>query len=57
MADTYAGDTDHYEVLTNAKAAKEACDAAERRIWAALPRWVPHLPMDIGYEYLNLKEK
>ena len=57
MADTYAADTDHYEVLTDPKEAKAALDAAEERIWAAWPRWIPKLPMEIGIEYLNLKEK
>ena len=56
-ADTYVGGTDHYEVMTYPKEAKAALDAAEKRIWAAWPRWIPKLPMEIGFEYLNLKEK
>ena len=56
-ADTYAADTEHYEVLTEDKQIKAALDSAEQRIWAALPRWVPQLPLQVGFEYLNLKEK
>ena len=57
MMDTYAGDKEHYEVLTDPAAVKAAWNDAEQRIWKALPRWVPQRPMKVGFEYLNLKEK
>ena len=50
-------DADHYEVLTDTKEVKKAWEDAEKRIWKALPRWVPQLPMKVGFEYLNLEEK
>ena len=57
MLDTYAGDTEHYQVLTDKEEVKAAWRDAEKRIWEALPRWIPQRPMKVGFEYLNLKEK
>ena len=57
MMDTYAGDKDHYEVLTDPAAVKAIWRDAEQRIWKALPRWVPQRPMRVGFEHLNFKEK
>ena len=57
MLDTYAGDKDNYQVLTDPEAVKAAWRDAEKRIWKALPRWIPQRPMKVGLEHLNLKEK
>ncbi len=57
MLDTYAGDKDHYQVLTDPEEVKAAWRDAEKRIWTALPMWIPQRPMKVGFEYLNLKEK
>ena len=57
MADTYAGDKEHYEVITDEAKAKQAIAEVQKRVHDALPRWVRQRDFTTGYEYLNLKEK